>query len=100
VAGQEQLGGDLGERQVGGQHRQQAQLGGSQRRRPGGAGTALLRQPGPKRLGLLGEVSQAGAAPEQLIDLPHERSGTGQVGKREVHAGELEPGLNGEVGGA
>src|SRR5271170_7708636 len=37
-------------------------------------------------------------APEQLIDLPHERPGPGQVAEREMDADELDPGLNGEVG--
>jgi hypothetical protein len=37
VAGQEQFLADLGERQVGGEHRQQAELGAGQRRGPGGA---------------------------------------------------------------
>ena len=81
-----------------GQQRQQAQLGGGQCRRSGSAGTAFLRQPGPERLSLAGQGAQAGPGSEHLIDLPHERPGPGQVAEREVDAGELGPGLDGEVG--
>jgi hypothetical protein len=40
-------------------------------------------------LGLAGQGSEAGSAPEQLIGLPHERLGTCQVSERDVDAGEL-----------
>ena len=53
---------------------------------------------GPAAPGLTGQVSEAGPAPQPLIDLPHERLGTGQVGEREVNAGELDPRLNSKVG--
>jgi len=43
----------------------------------------LLRQPGPERPDLAGQGPEAGPAPKQLIDLPHERPGTCQVGERE-----------------
>src|SRR6266576_6446407 len=64
---------------------------------PGDAGTAFFRQPGLKRLGLAGQGAEAGPAPEQVVDLPHERPGTCEVGECEVDAGELDPRLNGEV---
>ena len=82
---------------MGREQRQQAELGSGQRRRSGEAWTALLHEPGPQRPGLAYQSAQAGPAPEQVIDLPHERPGTGQVGEREVDANELDPGLNGEV---
>ena len=66
--------------------------------RPGRAPTARRGQHGPQRLGLGDQVSQAGPAPEQVIDLPHERAGTGEVGECEVGANQLDPGLDGEVG--
>ena len=85
---------------MGGQQRQQAQLGGGQCRRPRAARAALAGQPGPERLGLAGQGPEAGPPPEQLIDLPHQRPGPGEVGQREVDAGELDPDLNGEWGSA
>src|SRR3974377_2568673 len=45
----EQLGGDLGERQMGRQQRQQAQVARGQRRRPGAPGTTVPGRPGPAR---------------------------------------------------
>ena len=84
--------------QVAGQQRQDAQLGRCQRRRPGTAGTALPGQLGPQRLGLADQGAQVWSPPEQLIDLPHQRPGPGQVGQREVHAGKLDPGLDGQMG--
>jgi hypothetical protein len=51
----------------------------------------------PQRPGLIGEGAQAGPEPEQLVDLPHERPGTLGVGQREVDAGQLDPGLDGDV---
>ena len=45
-----------------------------------------------------GQGAQVGPAPEQLIDLPHQRPGPGQVAEREVDAGELDPGLNSQLG--
>jgi hypothetical protein len=54
----------------------QPELGTSQRRHSGDAGTALPYQPGPKRLSLAGQVPQAGPPPEQPIHLPRERPGT------------------------
>ena len=60
----------------------------------------LVREPDPERLGLPSEGSEAGAAPEHLIDLPHEGPGPGQVGERKVDADELDPGLNGKWGSA
>jgi len=53
---------------------------------------------GPERPGLRDEGPEAGPAPEQVIDLTHERPGTCQVGGREVDASQLEPGLDGEMG--
>ena len=58
---------------MGGEDRQQAQFGSGQCRRSGGVWTAQLGQLGPERLGLADEGSEAGPAPEQLVDLPHER---------------------------
>ena len=85
---------------MGGQQRQQAQPGTGQGRRPGDTGTALLGELSPQRPGLADQGSEAGPAPEQLIGLPHERLGTCQVSERDVDAGELGPGLHGEVGSA
>ena len=39
------------------------------------------------RLGLGGQGPKSGPAPEQLIDLPHQRPGSSQVGDCEVGAG-------------
>ena len=78
--------------------RQQAEFGGGQRRRSGDGRAALVGQPGPQRPGLADQGSEAGPPLEQLIDLPHQRPGPGQVGQRKVDAGELDPGLNGQVG--
>ena len=55
--GEDQLGGDLRDRQVGGQQGRQAQFGVGQRRRPGEAGAALLGEPGPERLGLADQLA-------------------------------------------
>ena len=52
----------------------------------------------PEFVGLPGEDTEAGAAQEYLVDLPHERPRACQVGEREVDFGELGSGLNGEVG--
>jgi len=82
---------------VGGQQRQEAQLGSGQGRGSQGGRTAGLGELGPQILGLPGEDTQAGAAPEYLVDLPHERPRACQVAEREVDPGELGPGLNGEV---
>jgi len=59
---------------------------------------AFPGQLGPERLGLPDEGPEAGPALKQVIDLTHERPGTGQVGEREVDASQLDPGLDGEVG--
>jgi len=42
--------------------------------------------------------SAAGPPLEQLIDLPHQRPGPGQVGEGEMDAGELDPDLDGQLG--
>ncbi len=83
---------------MGRQQREQAQLGGGQRRCSGDAGTAIIGELGPESLGLPGEGPEAGPALKQVIDLPHERPGTSRVGQREVDMGQLDPGLHGEVG--
>jgi hypothetical protein len=59
-------------------------------------GTAVPAELGPERLGLPGESPEAGPALEQVIDLAHECPGTGRVSKREVNAGQLDPGVDGE----
>jgi hypothetical protein len=82
---------------VRGEHRQDAQLGSGQGRRPGDGGIALAGQPGPQRLGFAGQGPQGGPAAEHLIDFPHERPGTGNVGEPEVGAGQFDPGLDGQV---
>jgi len=83
---------------VGGEHGQQAKLGGGQCRRSRDARTALFAKLGPERLGLFDQGSEAGPPHEQLIDLCHERPGTREVGEGEVDPDQFEPGLNGEVG--
>src|SRR6516225_6074248 len=98
VAGQEQFPADLRERQVGGEQRQQAQLGGAQRRGSRGGRTPGLGKLRPQVLGLPGEYPQARAPREDLAGLADERPGGGQVGERQVDAGQLDSGLNGEVG--
>ena len=65
---------------------------------PGHAGTALAGQLGPERPRPPRQGPEAGPRPEQVIDLTHERPGTCQVGEREVYAGQLDPGLYGEMG--
>ena len=35
---------------------------------------------------------------EDLVDFAHQRSGPGHVSQRELHAGDLKPGLNGQMG--
>jgi len=62
------------------------------------ARTALLGKLGPERAGLVGQGAQAGPPLEYLVDLPHQRPGPGHVGKREVHADERNPELDGPVG--
>jgi len=62
-----------------------------------GCWSALAGELGPERPGLADQGSQARPPSEQVIDLPHEGSGTRDVGEREVGAGELDPGLQGEV---
>jgi hypothetical protein len=69
----EHLCGDLGERQAGAEQRQEAEFGPGQCRRSGDARAALHGEQRPKRLDLAGQVPQATPAPEQLIDLAHER---------------------------
>src|SRR5256885_3964829 len=41
---------------------------------------------------------RCGPSPEDLVDLPHQRSGPGYVGEGEVDADKLYPGLHGVVG--
>ena len=64
---------------------------------PGAFWTAQLGQLGAERFGLADEGSEAGLVPEQLIDLPDERPGTCQVGKRDTDVSQLDPCLDGEV---
>ena len=97
MAGQGHLLGDLGERQVGGEHRQQAQLSSGQCRRSGGFWTAELGQLGAEHFGLADEGSEAGPLPEQLVDLPGERPGTCQVGQRDRGVSQFDSCLDGEV---
>jgi hypothetical protein len=37
-------------------------------------------------------------SPEDLVDFPHQRPGSGYVGEGQVDADELDPDLNGEGG--
>jgi len=64
---------------------------------PAGTGGVLLGEFGP-RLSLADQRAQAGPPLEHLIDLPHERPGSGEVAEREVAADQLDPGLNRGVG--
>jgi hypothetical protein len=57
-----------------------------------------VRASPPQCLGFSREGAEAGPAPEQVVDLTHERSGTWLIGEREVDTSQLDPGLDGEVG--
>jgi len=45
-----------------------------------------------QRFRLRAQGSHSRAAPEQLVDLPHERAGARQVGEGEVDVSQLDPG--------
>jgi hypothetical protein len=65
---------------------------------PPGARSALLGQPRPERPGLADQGAQSGPVLEHLIDLADQRPGRCDVTEGQVDAGELDPGLNGQVG--
>ena len=96
VGRDKQFGAQVGERQMSRQQRQQAQLGGGQGRRPAPVAATLLAQLGPQRLSLADQGAQTGPPLEQLLDFPQQCAGPGRVAERQVHAGELDPGLNGD----
>jgi hypothetical protein len=79
---------------VRGEQRQDAQLGTGQGRCPGDGGGVVRRQLSPQGLRLADQGAEVGPTLEQLTDFPHQRSGSGYVGQREVDAGELDPGLH------
>ena len=97
---QEQLGSYLGERQVGGQQRQQAKLGRGERRRPGGAGPRWLASWARSAWASPTRVPRPGRRLSRSSISRNESSGTRDVGEHEVGAGKLDPGLHGEVGSA
>ena len=65
---------------------------------PWAPGRALLWTAGPERLGLADQGAQAGPALEHVIDLAHLGPGRGEVAEGQPDTGELDPGLNGQVG--
>jgi len=77
---------------------QDAQFGTGQGGGPGDARDEVGPQLSPERPGLADQGAEVGPAVEHVIDFLHERPGPGYVGQREVHAGELDPGLDGQVG--
>jgi hypothetical protein len=63
--------------------------------RPGDARTALLGEPGPQHAGLIHQGSQAGPAPQHLIDLPQRRRVTARemmAAWREARGQPIRPG--------
>jgi hypothetical protein len=96
VVGEVQPFADLRKGEVGGQQRQQPQLGGGQRRGPHGPAAAV--ELGPQLVDLGGEDAEVGPQPEDVAGLAQHRPGAGVVVQGQAGAAQFQQGLDRQVG--
>jgi hypothetical protein len=82
---------------VGGQPRQQPQLGGGQRGDPDGPAADRVEL-SSQLLGLAGEDAQVGPPSEDVAGLAQHHPGAGAIVQGQVGAAQLQQGLDGEIG--